>query len=57
MAVELEALVGHIFIAGGRTIKTNPPGALCEVAPKKAARGREQDTFFVLVLPSGANAP
>lgn len=57
MAVELEALVGHIFIAGGRTIKTNPPGALCEIAPKKAARGREQDTFFALVLPSGANAP
>lgn len=57
MAVELEALVGHLYIAGGRTIKTNPPGALCEIAPKKAARGREQDTFFTLVLPSGANAP
>jgi hypothetical protein len=57
MPLELEALVGHLFIAGGRAIKTNPPGALCEVAPRKAARGREADTFFALVLPSGANAP
>ena len=57
MAFELEALVGHLYIAGGRTIKTTPPGSLCEVAPKKAARGREIDTFFVLVLPSGVIAP
>ena len=57
MAFELEALVGHLYIAGGRTIKTTPPGALCEVAPKRAARGREIDTFFVLVLPSGTIAP
>jgi hypothetical protein len=57
MAFELEALVGHLYIQGGRVIKTTPPGALSEVAPKKAARGREQDTFFVLVLPSGTNAP
>lgn len=57
MAFELEALVGHLYIAGGRTIKTNPPGALCEVAPREAARGRETDTFFVLVLPSGNIAP
>src|SRR5687768_16335149 len=57
MAFELEALVGHLYIAGGRTIKTTPPGSLCEVAPKKAARGREVDTFFVLVIPSGTIAP
>ena len=57
MAFELEALVGHLYVAGGRTIKTNPPGALCEVAPKRAARGREVDTFFALVLPSGTIAP
>jgi hypothetical protein len=57
MAFELEALVGHLYVAGGRTIKTNPPGALCEVAPKRAARGREIETFFVLVLPSGNIAP
>lgn len=57
MAFELEALVGHLFVVGGRTIKTSPPGALCEVAPKKAARGREIDTFFTLVLPAGNVAP
>ncbi|MEO1645854.1 MAG: hypothetical protein AAFR67_11745, partial [Chloroflexota bacterium] len=57
MAFELEALVGHLYIAGGRTIKTTPPGALCEVAPKRAVRGREIDTLFVLVLPSGKVAP
>lgn len=57
MAFELEALVGHLYVVGGKVIKTNPPGALCEVAPRKAARGRESDTFFVLVLPSGNAAP
>jgi len=57
MAFELEALVGHLYIAGGRTIKAAPPGTLCEVAPKRAARGREIDTFFTLVLPSGNIAP
>ncbi len=53
MAFELEVLVGHLYVVGGRAISTTPPGALVEVAPKKAARGRELDTFFVLVLPSG----
>lgn len=57
MPFELEALVGHLYIVGGRTIKTTPPGALVEVAPGKAARGREADTFFTLVLPSGNIAP
>ncbi len=57
MAFELEALVGHVYVVGGKVIKTNPPGALCEVAPRKCARGREADTFFVLVLPSGNPAP
>ncbi|MCA9902274.1 MAG: hypothetical protein KC547_00340 [Anaerolineae bacterium] len=53
MAFELEALVGHLYIVSGRAIKTAPPGALIEVAPRKAARGREADTFFTLVLPGG----
>jgi hypothetical protein len=58
MAFDFEALVGHLYIVGGRSISALPPGALVEVAPKKAARGRELDTFFVLVSPSGeANAP
>jgi len=57
MAYELEALVGHLYIFGGRTININPPGSLVEVAPRSAARGREGDTLFVLVLPSGNIAP
>ena len=57
MAYDLEALVGHLYIFGGRTININPPGSLVEVAPRSAARGREGDTFFALVLPSGNIAP
>ncbi len=53
MPLEFEALVGHLYIVGGRSISAAPPGALVEVAPKKAARGRELDTFFTLVFPSG----
>ncbi len=53
MAFEYEALVGHLYIVNGRAISVAPPGALVEVAPKKAQRGREMDTFFTLVLPSG----
>lgn len=57
MAFELEALVGHLYIVGGRVINVNPPGALVEVAPPAAAQGREGDTFFVLIAPSGSIAP
>ncbi len=53
MPFDYESLVGHLYIVGGRALSVPPPGALVEVAPKKAARGREADTFFVLVLPSG----
>jgi hypothetical protein len=53
MAFDYEALVGHLYVVNGRAISTTPPGALVEVAPKKAVRGRETDTFFALVLPSG----
>jgi len=53
MPFEYEALVGHLYVVGGRAVSAHPPGALVEVAPKRAARGRETDTFFVLVLPSG----
>lgn len=52
MAFEFEALVGHLYVVGGRSINTAPPGALCEVSPRRAARGREADTFFTLVLPT-----
>ncbi len=57
MAVELEALVGHLYIVGGRVINVTPPGALVEIAPPTAARGREGDTFFILIVPSGTIAP
>jgi hypothetical protein len=53
MPFEYEALVGQLYVVGGRSISTAPPGALVEVAPLNAARGREADTFFALVLPSG----
>lgn len=57
MAFELEALVGHLYIFSGRAIRVNPPGALVEAAPHSAARAREGDTFFTLVVPSGYIAP
>lgn len=58
MGFDFEALVGHLYMVGGRAINAQPPGMLVEVAPKKAARGRELDTIFVLVSPSGdATAP
>lgn len=56
MPFEYEALVGHLYVVGGRAISAPPPGALVEVAPKKAARGREADCCFTLVLPSGDHA-
>jgi hypothetical protein len=56
MADAIEALVGHIFIVGGRAVSATPPGALVELPPRKAPRGRDQDTFFTLITPSGATA-
>ena len=53
MLFDFEALVGHLYVVKGRSISSPPPGALVEVAPRKAARGRETDTFFALVLSSG----
>jgi hypothetical protein len=57
LVFQFESLVGHLFIVNGRTLSTPPPGALVEVAPKKASRGREADTVYVLALPSGEAAP
>jgi len=53
MPFEYESLVGTLYMVGGRAISAPPPGTLVEMAPRKAARGREADTFFALVLPSG----
>lgn len=40
-------------MVGGRAMRGIPPGARVEQPPKKPQRGREADTFFVLVTPSG----
>ncbi len=53
MPFEFETLVGYLYIVGGRAISAPPPGTLVEIAPKKAARARELDTIFVIVIPSG----
>ncbi|MDD9955784.1 MAG: hypothetical protein OXP68_06140 [Anaerolineaceae bacterium] len=53
MAFDYEALAGHLHVVGGRVINAGPPGYLVESAPQRAARGREMDTFFGLVLPGG----
>lgn len=50
----LDALVSHIYVVGGRTIGAPPPGAVSALAPKKAARGRQDETLFVLLVPSGS---
>ena len=57
MAYDLEALVGHVYVVGGRPIHVNPPGALVVVAPPDAAKSRQGDTFFTLIVPSGSVAP
>jgi hypothetical protein len=53
MTVQYEALVGNLFVVGGRVISSPPPGATVQVAPKRAPRIREQDTLFVLITPAG----
>lgn len=55
MIDDIEALVGYIFIVGGRAVSATPPGALVELPPRRAPRAREQDTFFTLVTPAGTH--
>ena len=55
MSFDFEAVIGHLYMVSGRSINASPPGLLVEAAPNKAARGREMDTFFALVLPAGEN--
>ncbi|MBL8132512.1 MAG: hypothetical protein JNL42_11695 [Anaerolineae bacterium] len=54
MPFEYESLVGYLVVVGGRSISQPPPGALVEMSPRRAARGREADTFYALTMPSGA---
>jgi hypothetical protein len=53
MPFEHESLVGYLYLVGGRAISQPPPGALVELAPRRAARGREADTVYLLITPSG----
>ncbi len=58
MADKLEVEVAHIHIAGGAPRITPPPGALAEVAPRRAARGRADDVLFIslsLTMPEPAS--
>lgn len=55
---ELEALVGHLFVFGGRSISSAAPGAIATPPPRKAARGRDAETLFALVaLPEDVRQP
>ena len=49
----IEALVGYLFVVGGRAVSATPPGALVELPPRKVQRSREADTFFTLITPFG----
>ena len=54
MSDELEALVGYVFVVGGRAVSATPPGAWVALPPRKVGRSREGDTFFTLIIPAGA---
>jgi hypothetical protein len=49
---DLEALVGHLFIVGGRVISSPSPGSVATPSPRRAARGRDTDTLFSLITMS-----
>ncbi|MCI0711593.1 MAG: hypothetical protein L0154_15670 [Chloroflexi bacterium] len=51
--MKLEALVGHLYIIGGRSLQAKPPGTLIELPPRRAPRSREEDTLFVLITAAG----
>lgn len=53
MTIKYEALVGHLFVVGGRPLSTPPPGAKVQLPPRRVHRSREQDTLFVLATPAG----
>ncbi len=57
-SLELEALVGHLFVVGGRAISSPSPGAIAMPPPRRAARGRDADTLFgLLTLGEGQRQP
>jgi len=53
MPDKVQARAGHVLVVGGRAVRTPPPGALAEMAPRRAGRGREGHAFFALITPHG----
>ncbi len=53
MPEDVQALVGHVLVVGGRAVRVPPPGALAELAPRRASRAREGHAFAILVTPCG----
>lgn len=48
-STELEALVGYLFVVGGRSVRAASPGAAAVPPPRRAARGRDGDTLFCVI--------
>lgn len=58
MPEDAQVLVGHVLVVGGRAVRVPPPGALAELAPRRAPRAREGHAFAILITPHGdTNAP
>jgi hypothetical protein len=59
MPTTFEADVALIHIAGGSSRTTPPPGTIAQAAPRRAARGRSDDLFFLnlSLLPDHTVAP
>ena len=56
--MELEAIYGHLYVAGGKRQSGDPPGVAVRSGPDRSARGRSRDTLFVhLTLSSREPAP
>lgn len=53
MPEKVQTRVGHVLVVGGRAVRVSPPGALAELAPRRAGRGREGHAFFTLITPHG----
>ncbi len=56
MTQTFEADVALIHIAGGGARLTPPPGTLAQTAPRRAARGRQEDFFFITLDLLGSSA-
>lgn len=54
---DLEALVGHLFIVGSRTVSSPSPGAVAMPPPRRPARGRDSDSLFALLSLDDSASP